>query len=104
VNDPVSALPTRSDSVLFREMDEGGVLFCTRTETYFGVNRLGALIWKSLPDGPGDARDMAALVAEMQKAYPEVGPATLSADIDEFLADMAESSLVINAAGDGRRS
>lgn len=92
-------LPVRSPTVLFKRMDDGGVLFCSRTETYFGVNKVGADVWENLPasaeEGP---RTLTDLLAVLQSLYPEVGTETLSADISEFLDAMALSELVIHVA------
>ena len=77
-------------------MDEGGVLFCSRTEVYFGLNPVGVKIWQNLRSAadsdPGTFED---LIAALQPAYPEVDRETLKADVAEFLSAMAESELVL---------
>jgi hypothetical protein len=76
-------------------MDEGGVLFCSRTEVYFGLNQVGVKIWEQLPQ-PGDTGSgtFEELVAVLEQSYPDVDRETLIGDASEFLQAMAESELV----------
>lgn len=79
-------------------MDDGAVLFCTRTEMYFGINHVGATIWEALPDpGGSDRRGFDEVLAVLHEAYPDVDAETLRADMAEFLAAMRQSELVIDA-------
>lgn len=80
-----------SPTVLFKEMDEGAVLFCSRTEVYFGLNPVGVLIWKALLAGD---RTEAAVVESLAAAYPEVDRATLAHDVGEFLQALETDELV----------
>ncbi len=93
-------IPAKSPTVLFKEMDEGGVLFCTRTEAYFGVNEVGAAIWARLPDtGTSPGADVGTLVDALQERYPEVAREQLASDVREFLAALEEGELVVHADG-----
>ena len=93
----IEVLPVRSPTVLFRRMDDGAVLFCSRTETYFGVNKVGADVWENLAaSAEGEPRTLVDLLAALQPVYPDVSAETLSADIREFLDAMAQSELVIH--------
>jgi hypothetical protein len=81
-------------------MDDGGVLFCTRTEVYFGLNAVGVKIWEALSADPRSAGgELEDLVTTLQQAYPEVDRQLLAGDVDEFLRAMAESELVKYADG-----
>ena len=77
-------------------MDDGGVLFCSRTEVYFGLNPVGVRIWQHLRSGAdSDPGTLDELLAALQAAYPQVDRDTLKADATQFLSAMAESELVI---------
>ena len=86
-------------------MDEGGVLFCSRTEVYFGMNPVGAAIWSRLPD-PGVEATVGfdGLVDSLAALYPEVDRLSLSADVREFIDTFVESELVTYGAVREERS
>lgn len=85
-------LPTPSPTVLCKELEEGAVLFCSRTEVYFGLNPVGVVIWKTLSEGP---RTLGALVEALQARYPDQEPDVLRADVREFVEALTESELLI---------
>lgn len=91
-------LPAKSPTVLFREMDEGGVLFCTRAEGYFGLNPVSAHIWSLLPE-PGDTErgDLEQLLDSLQRMYPDIHRDQLATDVGEFLDELEKSELVVDA-------
>ena len=93
-------LPRPSPTVLCKEMDEGAVLFCSRTEVYFGLNPVGVLIWSTLSDG---ARTLDDVVEAMQIRYPDEDQAVLRDDAREFLDTLTESELLVPASA-GRGS
>jgi hypothetical protein len=77
-------------------MDEGGVLFCSRTEVYFGVNPVGAAIWNKLPSEAGaGAGGVDGLLNELVTLYPDAGREVLAADLREFLDEPRKSELVV---------
>ena len=86
-------LPVPSPTVLFKELEEGAVLFCSRTEVYFGLNPVGVLIWNALSDGP---RTLDALVDALEVRYPEQDPEVLRADAREFVEALSESELLVD--------
>lgn len=91
-------LPSKSPTVLFKEMDEGGVLFCSRTEIYFGLNSVGAIIWNHLPEGaPSGNGSVGKLLDSLHEAYPDVDRDDLAADVREFLETLETSQLVTYA-------
>lgn len=88
-------LPAKSPTVHFRQMDDGGVLFCSRTEVYFGLNVVGSRIWEALPDeARSEMADFDNLILSLREAYPGVDPETLVNDVREFLEAMASNELV----------
>ena len=89
-----SPLPRPSSTVTFRKMDEGGVLLCSKTEVYFGLNTLGVVIWEELAGQPVGSRRMGDLVSRLTSTYPEVDPGVLMAEVQEFLTALVESGLV----------
>jgi hypothetical protein len=80
-------------------MDEGGVLFCSRTEIYFGLNAVGVAIWDRLPEaGAPEGRNFEGLVDALQEVYPDVDRAILATDVQEFLGALEESELIAHGA------
>lgn len=84
-------LPRPSPSVIYRELPEGAILFCTSTEIYFSLNPVGARIWQLLP--PVCSTE-AEIVARLSADYPDVNLGKISADVRRLLADLAGNGLV----------
>ncbi len=91
------SLPIPSPTVLCKELDEGAVLFCSRTEVYFGLNSVGVVIWNALADG---ARTLDALVEALEARYPDQDGHVLRADAQEFVDALSESELLVTPAAD----
>lgn len=72
-------------------LDEGAVLFCTRTEVYFGLNGVGQLIWNTLGTPGRSFSDLGHVLAER---YPDVSPDDLAEDARAFLAALGDAGLV----------
>jgi hypothetical protein len=85
------SLPLRSTTVVAQPLDEGAVLFCTRTEVYFGLNGVGQLIWDTLGTPGSSFSDLERLLTER---YPDVSPSNLAADARDFLNALNEAGLV----------
>lgn len=83
-------LPQPSPSVVVCDVEGGAVLLSTVTETYFGLNTVGAKVWALLPQHSSIESLCTALTAE----YPEVPLETLIQDISELLADLKGNGLV----------
>ena len=81
-----------SPEVIFREVEDGAVLLSTSDEVYFGLNHVGARVWKllSLPD-----HDVEALCRTLSDEYPEVAKETLRADVSELLEQLQALGLVV---------
>ena len=83
-------LPRPVESVVFKELDDGAVLFCTRTEVYFGVNAVGRFIWNLLPPALASFEELDGRIGE---EFPDVAAADRRADAQEFLAALVELGL-----------
>lgn len=86
------SLPIPSPTVLCKELDEGAVLFCSRTEVYFGLNPVGVVIWNALSDG---IRTLDDLLVALEVRYPDQDLEVLRADAREFVEALAESELLV---------
>jgi hypothetical protein len=76
---------------VLREVHEGAILFCTRTEVYFALNSTGVKIWRMLP--PTCAREE-EIVSKLSEAFPEVNLGTISGDVRRLLDELLENGLV----------
>ena len=85
------ALPRPRATVVFREVPEGAILFCTETETYFSLNPLGVKIWQLLP--PACTSDD-EIVAALSRSFPEVDQVTIASDLRRLLDDLLGNGLV----------
>ncbi len=86
-------LPTPSPSAIFKPLAEGGVLFSTDTEVYFGVNVIGARIWELLPPTSRTFNELCAVLASQ---YSDVSLAQIQKDVRKFLDDLVENGLVVS--------
>lgn len=85
-------LPKPSESAIFRALPEGGVLFSTTSEVYFGVNTVGARIWELLPPATRTFEELcAALCAE----YSDVSADVIRDDARRFVEQLRTNGLVI---------
>lgn len=84
-------LPTPSPTVVFQQLEAGAMLFAPESETYFGLNEVGALVWRQLPP-VGSSLD--ALCDALAARYPEVTRDQIRADVVELLAALLREGLV----------
>jgi hypothetical protein len=84
-----------SPSVICKDMGDGAVLFCSRSEVYFGLNDVGVLLWNLLSEHP---RTVADLVELLHGHFPEQGRTELEADVREFIAALEKNELVLPLA------
>ena len=88
-------LPTPADSVIFRRLDTGAVVYDCAAEVYYGLNDVGATIWELL----GDATlTPDALVDRLGATYPDADTALLRADADALIASLVGYGLLRVAA------
>jgi hypothetical protein len=62
-------LPIPSPAAIFRPLPEGGVLFSTETEVYFGVGVVGARIWELLPPATRSVEEMVSFRSFSRMAW-----------------------------------
>ncbi|TVP55511.1 MAG: PqqD family protein [Gemmatimonadales bacterium] len=86
-----SILPSPRGSVIFKQMDDGAVLYCTDTEAYFGLNPVGVTIWRFLETG---ATEPEALLNAVHNAFPDAPAGDVRGDVMEFLDELREAGLV----------
>ena len=84
-------LPSPTPGAIFRRLPEGGVLFSTDTEVYFGVGVVGARIWELLPPA---TRTMEEMVSTLASTYHDVPASTIRSDVERFLAELLTNGLV----------
>jgi hypothetical protein len=100
VGDQNPTLPVPSATAIFKQLAEGGVLFSTETEVYFGVNLIGARIWELLPPKTKTFDELCAVLAS---EYSDVSLAQIEKDVRKFLDDLIENGLVVHASANAGR-
>lgn len=102
-HDHETHLPSPAPGAIFRRLPEGGVLFSTDTEVYFGVGTVGARIWELLPPATRTVEEMVAVLASQ---YHDVPASQIRADVERFLSELLSNGLVSHVAapapGDGQ--
>lgn len=83
-------LPLPDSSVVYRDLPEGAVLFCTRTEVYFSLNPVGARIWRLLPPVCTTEED---IVSALTEEYPDVPVDKIAADVRRLLDEFVGNGL-----------
>lgn len=90
-----AVLPVPAPSAIYKALDEGGVLFSTESEVYFGVNTVGAHIWDLL----GRSKTLDELCAALAERYSDVSEQQIRLDVVRFLDDLVENGLVVPQPG-----
>lgn len=94
-----TSLPTPTPSAIFRRLPEGGVLFSTETEVYFGVGTVGARIWELLPPATKTVEEMVDILSAQ---YRDVPASQIRTDVERFLGELLSNGLVAHVAPDSR--
>jgi len=84
-------LPAPVPGAVFRKLPEGGVLFSTETEVYFGVGAVGVRIWELLPPATRTVEEMVAILASK---YHDVSASQIRVDVERFLSELLTNGLV----------
>ncbi len=84
-------LPRPASGAVFRRLPEGGVLFSTETEVYFGVGVVGAEIWDLLPPATRTVEEMVSILGSK---YNDVSVAQIRTDVERFIAELLTNGLV----------
>lgn len=87
-----SRLPTPSPSVIFKPLDEGGVLLSTTDEVYFGVNGVGANIWSLLPPATTTFEELCQRLASQ---FSDVAIEQIRTDVRKFILELVDSGLAV---------
>ena len=91
-SDVPGLLPSPAPGVIARDMADGAVLFRAISETYFGLNAVGAQVWALLPPANRTAEEVCA---ELCSRYPDVPPQQIGSDVMSLLAALREAELVV---------
>jgi hypothetical protein len=83
----------RADDVVYEMADERAVLLDAAGTELITLNPVGAIVWHEL-DG---RRDAAALAADLVDRFDGVGLDELASDIADFLGELAEIGVAIDA-------
>ena len=93
IDDPATGMrPTPSDSVIFRRLETGAVLYDSAAEVYYGLNDVGALIWELLEHA---APQSDTFVDRLRATYPDADAAVLRADCDALVASLVGYGLLV---------
>jgi hypothetical protein len=88
-------LPSPHPAVMFQTVGDGAVLLHTQDEIYFGLNSIGARVWRMLPPA---CREIDEVCASLAAAYPGTDATMIRADVDELLTQLRGHHLVVDAA------
>lgn len=91
VSERFAQLPVPASGAIFKALDEGGVLFSTDSEVYFGVNVIGAQIWELL----GQSTTLDQMCRTLAARYSDVSEAQIRGDVVKFLNDLVENGLAV---------
>lgn len=84
-------LPRPKPTVVYRDLPEGAILFCTATEVYYSLNPIGARIWHMLPPACSNEEE---IVSRLSEEYPEINLGKIAADVRRLLDELAGNGLV----------
>jgi hypothetical protein len=91
-------LPRPGKGVVFQRVPDGAVLFSTPTETYFGLNKVGAEAWELLPPA---TNTLGELTASLLERHPDADEQVVRSDIMELLDELRRLGLVVDGTGAG---
>jgi hypothetical protein len=77
------------ERAVFRPLDDGGVILNVESGDYFQVNSSGRLIWETLAGGAQRQELVDKLALDFQLSHEQA-----SADVDSFLGQLEERSLI----------
>jgi Coenzyme PQQ synthesis protein D (PqqD) len=89
---PDFKLPVPAATTIFRPLPEGGVLFSTASEVYFGVNAVGARLWQLLPPICAGFRELCDTVAA---EYPDAPRTLIENDARKFVDALLANGLAV---------
>ena len=84
-------LPVADSTLIFQKVADGAVLFSPATETYFGLNEVGARVWELLPPV---SRSLEEVCERLSSFYSDVPPATIRQDVEDLLKSLMAEGLL----------
>jgi hypothetical protein len=85
------------DSVLYQELEEEAVLLNMANQQYFGLNDVGAQMWRSLAE-VGSIAEAEELLLKMY----EIEQSTLRSDLESLVRDLLKAGLLTPANSSGK--
>jgi hypothetical protein len=92
MNEPLPSAVAISDSVLYQELEDEAVLLNMANQQYYGLNDVGAQMWKSLTE----AESVAAAEDKLASMY-EIERPTLRSDLEALVRDLLKAGLLTPA-------
>ncbi len=92
MNEPLPLAVAIPDSVLYQELEEEAVLLNMANQQYYGLNDVGAQMWRSLME----ARNIAAAEDLLVDMYEIERPA-LRSDLETLVRDLLKAGLLTPA-------
>ena len=80
----------RNADMMVAEMDGDLVMMDVTQGSYFAINPVGAHIWAQLET----PQSHSALIESVQAAYASDDTAQITADVEQFLGELAEHKLI----------
>jgi hypothetical protein len=90
--DDVDGIKASDEAVLTELKDGTGVLLHLGSKHYYTLNPTGVLVWRLLADGTATGAE--ALAGAVAARFPGADAATVRADVDRLLAELAAERLV----------
>jgi hypothetical protein len=79
-------------------LPEGGVIYYTSSEIYFGLNDVGARIWELLPPS---CDTFSEICETLQRAFPDATASLIRRDVTRYLDELLANGLAIPAGAEG---
>jgi Coenzyme PQQ synthesis protein D (PqqD) len=92
MTEPLPSAVAIPDSVLYQELEEEAVLLNMANQEYFGLNDVGAQMWRSLAEA-GSIAEAEAMLLEIY----EIEQPTLRSDLETLVRDLLNAGLLTPA-------
>ena len=89
MNDALPLAVTIGDAVLYQELDDEAVLLNMENQQYYGLNDVGARMWKSLME----AGSIAAAGELLGNTY-DIEQTVIRADLESLVRDLLSAGLL----------
>jgi hypothetical protein len=94
MNEPLPSAVAIPDSVLYQELEEEAVLLNMANQQYYGLNDVGAQMWRSL----AQAGSIAEAEERLMEMY-EIEQPALRSDLEALIRDLLKAGLLTPADG-----